>query len=85
VRRGVGVAPSVERDFWGPRATVLVRNPTSPSEQHADAPHSLALLRLRRERPRRRAAENGDELAPLHSITSSASASSPVVTKTTVR
>src|SRR5262249_37510421 len=34
------------------------------------------LLRLRRERPCRRAAEQRDELAPLHSITSSARASS---------
>src|SRR5262249_21766453 len=37
----------------------------------------LALLRARRERPRySRAAEQGDEFAPLHSITSSARASS---------
>src|SRR5262249_27451502 len=45
--------------------------------QHPDAPHSL-LLRACRERPRRcRAAEQRDELAPaLHSITSSAMASS---------
>src|SRR5215469_15266195 len=44
--------------------------------EHADAPHSLALLRARRERPRDRpAAEERDELATLHSITSSASAS----------
>src|SRR5262245_28091187 len=34
------------------------------------------LLRIRRERPRRRAPEQRDELAPLHSITSSAMASS---------
>src|SRR5215470_5465475 len=34
------------------------------------------LLRARGERPRRRAAEQGDELAPFHSITSSARASS---------
>src|SRR5262249_50951462 len=34
------------------------------------------LLRARRERPRRRTAEQRDELATLHSITSSASASS---------
>ena len=34
------------------------------------------LLRARRERPRRRAAESQDERAPLHSITSSARASS---------
>src|SRR5262249_52295156 len=44
--------------------------------EHADAPHALALLRARRERPRNRsAAEQGDELAPRHSITSSARAS----------
>src|ERR1700746_2274354 len=34
------------------------------------------LLRTRRERPRRHAAEKRDELAPCHSITSSARASS---------
>src|SRR5262249_50109695 len=45
--------------------------------QHADAPHPLRLLRARRERPcRRRAAEQRDELAPFHSITSSARARS---------
>jgi len=43
---------------------------------HADAPHPLALLRARRERPRSRAAEQRDELAATaHSITSSASES----------
>src|SRR5262249_57362674 len=41
--------------------------------QHATPPHALTLLRARRERPcRRRAAEKGDEIAPFHSITSSA-------------
>ena len=41
--------------------------------EHADPPHPLGLLRARRERPRsRRAAEQRDELAPVHSITSSA-------------
>src|SRR5262249_34359538 len=46
-------------------------------EEHANAPHALPLLRARRERPRgRRAAEQRDELATLHSITSSARASS---------
>jgi hypothetical protein len=35
--------------------------------QHADPPHALALLRARRERPRRsRAAEQPDERAALH-------------------
>src|SRR5262245_36397183 len=44
--------------------------------EHADAPHPLALLCAPRERPRRcRAAEKRDELAALHSITSSARAS----------
>src|SRR5262249_59195496 len=42
-------------------------------EEHADAPHGLGLLRARRARPRgRRAAEQRDELAAPHSITSSA-------------
>src|SRR5262245_11716090 len=41
--------------------------------QHADPPQSFRLLRARRERPRRRrAAEQRDERAALHSITSSA-------------
>src|SRR5215510_11410651 len=48
--------------------------------QYAHAPHPLALLRARRERPCRRAADERDELAALylrgHSITSSARASS---------
>ena len=44
--------------------------------EHADAPHPLALLRARRERPCRRAAEKRDEGAAPHSITSSAVASS---------
>src|SRR5262249_16150716 len=45
--------------------------------QHTNPPHALGLLRARRERPcRRRAAEQCHELAPLHSITSSARASS---------
>src|SRR5262249_43463682 len=45
--------------------------------QHADPPHALGLLRPRRQRPRcRRAAEQRDELAAVHSITSSARASS---------
>src|SRR5262249_61738759 len=34
--------------------------------QECDAPHALSLLRPRRERPRRRAAEQRDELAPFH-------------------
>jgi hypothetical protein len=43
-------------------------------DEYADPPNPLRLLRARRERPRRRrAAEERDELAPSHSITSSAS------------
>src|SRR5262245_38723193 len=43
--------------------------------EHADAPHLLALLRARRERPCRRRAEQRDALAPpqlieLHSVPS---------------
>jgi hypothetical protein len=42
-------------------------------QQHADTPHALArLLRTCSERPRARAAEQRDELATLHSMTSSA-------------
>src|SRR5262245_49088730 len=40
--------------------------------KHTNAPHPLALLRARRKRPRRCAAKQRDELAPSHSITSSA-------------
>jgi hypothetical protein len=47
-----------------------------PVHEHADAPRPLALLRPRPARPRsRRAPEKRDELAALHSITSSARAS----------
>src|SRR5262249_2178343 len=34
--------------------------------EHADTAHLLALLRARRERPCRRAADNGDEFPPPH-------------------
>src|SRR5215470_1527520 len=36
------------------------------THQRADPPHPLGLLRARRHRPCRRAAEQRDELAPLH-------------------
>src|SRR5512141_1982937 len=49
---------------------------SGPVHEHTDPPHLLGLLRPRCKRPcRRRAAEKRDELAPLHSITSSARAS----------
>src|SRR5215813_6450684 len=45
--------------------------------EHADAPRAFGQLRARRKRPRcRRATEQRNELAPPHSITSSARASS---------
>jgi hypothetical protein len=45
--------------------------------KHSDPSNSVGLLRARRKRPcSRHAAEQRDELAPLHSITSSARASS---------
>src|SRR5207249_1170859 len=47
------------------------------SKQYADPPYSPGLLRARRERPgRSRAADERNELAAFHSITSSARASS---------
>src|SRR5262249_50947836 len=58
-------------------ASLSFRIGRSRAHEHA-APHLLALLRARRERPRgRRAAEQRDELAAPHSITSSAIASTP--------
>ena len=36
------------------------------AHQHADPPHPVGLLRAGRERPRRHAAEQRDELAPPH-------------------
>jgi|SRR6516162_1958729 hypothetical protein len=44
----------------------------SRGQENADAPHPLALLRARRERPSRRAAEECDELAAFHSSVSRA-------------
>src|SRR5262249_13897935 len=46
------------------------------AHQYSDVSYSVRLLRPRRERPRRHAAEQRDEIAPVHSITSSARASS---------
>jgi hypothetical protein len=75
VRRALGVGRSVERDFWHPRATALVRNPASLSDEQRDFHSPSRELCTRCERPRSRAAEQRDELASVHSITSSASAS----------
>src|SRR5262245_25747987 len=47
------------------------------AHKHTDTRYTFALLRPRRQRPRRRAAEQGDKVPPPHhSITSSARASS---------
>src|SRR5262249_41532583 len=68
--------PSLQRLFEHRAAGERFRIVLGKTAQHADAPHALALLRARRERPCRRAAEQRDELAAPHSITSSARASS---------
>src|SRR5262245_28707886 len=58
-------------------ARLCLRVTGGKAHQHADPPHLLRLLRPGRDRPcGRRAAEQRDELAPPHSITSSARASS---------
>src|SRR5262245_62671992 len=65
--------------FWPsryPRSRNPVTEGVPPGRviNHADTRGLARLLRARRERPRdRRAAEQGDERAALHSITSSAS------------
>src|SRR5262249_56432816 len=65
--------PLHERRYAGLKLRIV----SGAEHQHADAPHPLALLSARRERPCCRAAEQHDELAPPHhSITSSARASS---------
>src|SRR5262245_33772556 len=56
-------------------ARLRLRIVLSDIHEHADAPHALALLRARGERPRGRAAEQRDEVAAPHSMTSSAQAS----------
>jgi hypothetical protein len=54
----------------------VVPSPTMMPDLWAAGENSNAMLRLRRERPRRSAAEERDELAPSHhSITSSVRAS----------
>src|SRR6266436_8991949 len=76
---------SRKSSFVHSRPRTLILPPPEPEtlavfriKRAIHAPHVyLRLLRPRDERPRcRRAAEQGDELAPIHSITSSARASS---------
>src|SRR5262249_32678833 len=57
-------------------ASLIFRIIGGCSLDDADPPHALGLLRPRRERPCRRTAEQRDERAAPHSITSSARASS---------
>src|SRR5262249_17024105 len=56
-------------------ASLCFRIVLGEAHQHCDPPHAVGLLCARRERPRCRAADQRDELASLHSITSSARAS----------
>ena len=61
----------------GSGAQLPLRVALNVLHHHCDPPHPIGLLRLRRDRPRRRPAKQCDELAPRdHSITSSALASS---------
>src|SRR5262249_42485577 len=53
-------------------AKLCFRIALGKAHQYTDPPHPVRLLRARRERPRRRAAEQRDERATFHSITSSA-------------
>jgi hypothetical protein len=48
---------------FGKSIVMLVRH---SGHKHADAPNASRLLRARRERPRRHAAEQCDEIAPFH-------------------
>src|SRR5262249_12128892 len=73
------ISPTQVRKHLRKRRGVSLRHGIAfvPRHEHADAPHAVALLPARRERPSHRAAEEGDEVAaPNHSITSSAMASS---------
>ena len=40
--RAGGVGPSVEREFLGPRATALVRNPASLSDEQRDTGNQMS-------------------------------------------
>src|SRR5215469_11696219 len=69
----IGASPAERSD-----ASLSFQIGRSRAHEHVDAPHPLAVLRARRERPRRRAANERDEVAALHSITSSARTRIPV-------
>src|SRR5215468_5748484 len=75
------LSPTVQPNLLQPLqkcrvANLHLRVVCGERHEHAHAPHGLALLRARCERPHSRAAEQRDERAPPHSITSSALACS---------
>ena len=82
----IAVAPLRDQDEIAPLHVAMPGQPAQerpelalrrwPSSQVADAPHPLGLLRPRGERPSGSSADKRDEVASLHSITSSARASS---------
>src|SRR4029077_9228837 len=73
----VGPAQLLQHLHKRSEADLSVRVGSRRAKEHPDAPHTLALLRARGVRHRnRRAGKPRDELAPPHSITSSARASS---------
>jgi len=58
-----------ERDQFRGKCAIALGVTCAPADVDADvAPHPLALLRPRRERPRRRATEKRDEVAPFQLI-----------------
>ena len=72
-RRAASRAPASERSSNSREALFHLWIIFGEANQHTDAPHQFGLLRPRRHRPRRRrTAEQRDELATSHSITSSA-------------
>jgi hypothetical protein len=65
------IGPTQVRKRWREHRIATPQIVFVARHEHADAPHPPALLRARRDWPRRRAAEERDELAPLdHSISS---------------
>src|SRR5215831_16320130 len=66
-------AEALKRLSHGRNTVGRIRVLLSGRKQDTDAPHLLALLRTCRERPCRGAAEQRDELAAFHSMSSSAS------------
>src|SRR5262249_20840155 len=69
--------PEIRQELFNAHDRRLVRAILTAHHQHAHSSRLRRLLRARRERPRSsRTAEQSDELAALHSITSSAATSS---------